>query len=68
MGKFICKKCNKSKSVSNYTVKVIDDKVVVPEAVCCDSYMTQKREKGAGFGSIRKGPDGSVMRKPRPWE
>ena len=68
MGKFKCKLCKKSKDIAEYTVKVVEDKVVVPEAVCCESYMQQQREEGTGFATIRKGPDGSVKRKPRAWE
>jgi hypothetical protein len=68
MGRFKCKLCKKSKDIAEYTVKVVENKVIVPEAICCENYMQQQREKGTGFATIRKGPDGSVKRKPRPWE
>lgn len=68
MPKFICDKCDKSKLVANYSIRIVDNKIVVPEAVCCDNYMTFVKEKHGGWGTIRKGPDGSVKRKPKPWE
>jgi len=68
MSKFKCSKCNKEIEISNYTVKIVKDKLVTPEAVCCDNYMDRMQGEFNGWGSIRRGPDGTVKRKPRPWE
>jgi len=67
MSKFVCSKCKSKKTVSTYTIKVMDGKSYYPEATCCDTYMDKIREHG-GWGAIRRGPDGTVKRKPRPWE
>ncbi len=67
MAKFICTKCNGEKKINEYSVKVINNEMVIPEARCCDSYMKRIRDFD-GWGSIRKGPNGSVLRKPKAWE
>lgn len=68
MSKFVCDKCKKEKELTNFQIKVVDGKTVCSQAVCCDDYMTKQRDRFGGWGSIRRGPDGSVKRKPRPWE
>lgn len=67
MSKFVCHKCNTEKTIANYRVRVVNNKTVVKEAICCEEYMELVRDF-KGWGSIRKGPDGTVKRKPRPWE
>ena len=68
MAKFICKKCKSEKDLANYKLGVVDGNVVCKEAQCCDAYMERVRETFEGWGSIKKGPNGTVKRKTRPWE
>ena len=64
MAKFKCNVCNSNvREISKHTIKVIDGKVVCPEAVCCDEYMESIREEGKGFGGIIKRPGGTVSKK-----
>lgn len=67
MAKFLCNSCGKEQTIAEYSVKIVDNKMVIPEAKCCDTYMERVRDFG-GWGSIRKGPGGQVLRKPRAWE
>ena len=67
MAKFLCSKCKKEQYIAEYSVKVVNNEMIIPEARCCDSYMKRIRDFD-GWGSIRKGPGGSVLRKPRAWE
>ena len=62
MAKFKCNKCEEVKELSSYSIKVIDDKVVSPEAICCDEHMDRVKEDN-GFGGIIKKPNGTVSGK-----
>lgn len=62
MAKFKCNKCEEVKELSSYSIKVVDDKVVSPEAICCDEYMDRINEDN-GFGGIIKRPNGTVSGK-----
>jgi hypothetical protein len=62
MAKFICKKCEKEIELLSYSIKVVDDNVVSPEAICCDEYMDRVQTNG-GFGGIIKKPNGTVSGK-----
>tara|TARA_R100001443_G_scaffold117076_1_gene139805 strand:+ start:2452 stop:2643 length:192 start_codon:yes stop_codon:yes gene_type:complete len=62
MAKFICKKCKQQIELLSYSIKVIDDKVISPEAICCDEYMDRVSSNG-GFGGIIKKPNGTVSGK-----
>ena len=63
MAKFICEKCNKELILSKHSIKVVGDKVVTPEAVCCDQYMKAIKEKGNGLGTAMVGKGGIVRGK-----
>jgi hypothetical protein len=62
MAKFKCIKCDKEISLLKHTIKVVDESIVSPEAVCCGEYMKSIKE-GGGFGGIIKRPDGKVSGK-----
>lgn len=68
MGKFVCLKCDKELSLSSYKIRVHNNKVVSDQAVCCDEHMEKVRGDFNGWGSIKRGADGKVKRKSRPWE
>jgi hypothetical protein len=59
MAKFICKVCDSILELDRHTLKVIDDEIASPEAVCCDTYMKSIRSN-KGFGGIIKRENGSV--------
>ena len=64
MANFKCEKCGSTLELNSHTMKFVDDKiVVVPEAMCCDDYMIEIKEKGGGFGGIIKRPGGTVSKK-----
>ena len=44
-------------------MKIVDGKIVVPEAICCEDYMKEIKESGGGFGGIIKKPNGQVSGK-----
>ena len=64
MAKFKCDDCLKEIELSKYSIKVINDKAVSPEAYCCYEYMNRvKTLKPSGFGGIIKRPGGKVRGK-----
>lgn len=62
MAKFICEICGNELELAKHSIKVVDDKVVTPEAMCCDQYMKAIKEN-KGFGGIIKKPNGTVSGK-----
>ena len=62
MAKFKCIKCNKEIIITKHSIKVVDNKVITPEAICCEEYMESVKE-GGGFGGIIKRPNGQVSGK-----
>ena len=62
MAKFICSLCEESVELTKHVIKVVDGKVVCPDAKCCNTYMDQIREN-AGFGSALSRPGGTVRGK-----
>ena len=62
MTKFECANtdCNKILELGTYTMKIVKEKVICPEAICCDTYMKEVRVKGGGFGGIIKKPGGVI--------
>ena len=62
MAKFKCNKCEEVLELLSYSIKVVDDKVVSPEAICCDDYMNRIAQN-KGFGGIIKKPNGTVSGK-----
>tara|TARA_R110002074_G_scaffold189692_1_gene355568 strand:- start:200 stop:394 length:195 start_codon:yes stop_codon:yes gene_type:complete len=63
MAKFICEKCESTIELLSHTIKWENNKVVSPEAMCCNDYMVEIKEKGKGFGGIIKRPGGTVSGK-----
>ena len=63
MAKFKCKKCKSTLNLTSHTIKFVKDKVVSPEATCCDDYMEEIKEEGRGLGSIIKRPGGRIRGK-----
>jgi len=59
MAKFKCTLCSSELELNKCTIKVIEDKIASPEAVCCDNYMEPVRSN-KGFGSIILKPGGKV--------
>ena len=68
MAKFVCIKCDKELSLSNYKLRFENGRAVSDQAICCEEHMDRVRDKFEGWGSIKKGPNGTVKRKTRPWE
>jgi len=62
MAKFECEICGEKLELSSHTMKVVDGKVVAPEATCCNTYMKSIREN-KGFGSAIMRPGGKVRGK-----
>ena len=62
MATFNCSKCNKKKEISSYTIELTPEGLVSRQAVCCGTYM-ERNYTGKGFGSIKKGPTGTVKSK-----
>lgn len=63
MAKFKCKKCKSTLKLTSHTIKFVKDKVVSPEAMCCDDYMQEIKDKGGGLGSIIKRSGGRIRGK-----
>lgn len=56
MSLYKCKKCNKTRELRSVTIKIVDGKLITPEALCsCGSYMTAKEKEGMP-GLIRTEP------------
>ena len=62
MAKFECNVCGGGLELDSHTMKVVDGRVVSPEAVCCEQYMHSIREN-KGLGGIIKRPGGTVSGK-----
>ena len=62
MAKFKRNKCEAVKELSSYAIKVVDAKIVSPDAICCDEHMDRIKEDN-GFGGIIKRPNGTVSGK-----
>jgi len=62
MAKFTCSLCERNVELTKHVVKVVDGKVVCPDATCCEEYMKPVREN-AGFGSALSRPGGTVRGK-----
>ena len=62
MAKFTCSLCNNNVELTKHVIKVVDGKVVCPDAKCCDTYMKHIREN-AGLGSALSRPGGKVRGK-----
>ncbi len=60
--KFECSLCGKHVELTKHVIKVVDGKVVCPDAKCCDEYMESVKEN-KGFGGIIKKPNGTVSGK-----
>jgi hypothetical protein len=65
MAKFKCSICSGQLELSSHTIKVEDDKVVSPEAVCCNTYMESIREN-KGLGTVLSRPGGRARGKNDP--
>ena len=65
MAKFKCTVCKSELELSTHTIKVVDGKVVSPEAMCCDTYMSSVREH-KGFGTVLSRPGGRARGKNDP--
>ena len=63
MAKFVCLKCDSTLDLLSHTIKIVGDKVVSPEATCCNDYMSETKEKGGGLGGIIKRPGGKIRGK-----
>jgi len=62
MARFKCSKCNKELELSSHTIKLINELIVSPEAMCCETYMIAIREN-KGFGGAIMRPGGKVRGK-----
>tara|TARA_R110001599_G_scaffold32907_2_gene107250 strand:+ start:1053 stop:1244 length:192 start_codon:yes stop_codon:yes gene_type:complete len=62
MAKFKCIKCDKEITLLKHTIKVEDESIVSPEAVCCGGYM-QSIKENKGFGCAMVGKGGKVRGK-----
>jgi len=62
MSKFKCSLCGEVKELTRHKIKVVDGKVVCPDATCCEEYMESIKEN-KGFGGIIKKPNGTVSGK-----
>jgi hypothetical protein len=62
MAKFECLVCGEKLEIAKHTIKVLDGKVVSPEAMCCDKYMKGIREN-EGLGTVLSRPGGKVRGK-----
>jgi hypothetical protein len=62
MAKFKCEKCCQVLILDKHTMKIVDGKIVVPEAICCDTYMESIKEN-KGFGCAMVGKGGKVRGK-----
>ena len=62
MAKFKCSDCLKEIELLSYSIKVVNEKAVCPEAYCCHEYMDRVKGNG-GFGGIIKKPNGTVSGK-----
>jgi len=62
MAKFKCVLCSTEIEIAKHTMKVMDGKVVSPEAMCCRVYMESIRENG-GLGTVLSRPGGKVRGK-----
>ena len=54
--------CGKIKELTKHKIKVVDGKVVCPDAMCCEEYMESIKEN-KGFGGIIKRPGGKISGK-----
>jgi hypothetical protein len=53
MLKFQCNNCSRTKELMKATIKVIDGKVIIEEALCeCGEYMQEIEKKFTGFPDI----------------
>lgn len=62
MAKFKCSKCKKEIELTKHSIKVVNGKVVSPEATCCEEFMSSVKEN-RGVGGIIKRPGGKVRGK-----
>ena len=62
MAKFECETCGEKLELASHTIKVLDGKVISPEAICCDQYMKGIREN-KGLGTVLSRPGGKVRGK-----
>ena len=52
MAKFECETCGEKLELASHTIKVLDGKVISPEAICCDQYMKGIRENKGGKNGL----------------
>lgn len=62
MAKFKCNKCGEVKNLDHYTMRAYKGKVISDDAMCCHTHM-ERTYQGKGFGTIKKGPNGTVKSK-----
>ena len=62
MAKFKCSLCGAEKELTRHKIKVVNGKIVCPDAKCCKEYMEAIKEN-KGFGGIIKRPGGTVKGK-----